>query len=345
MLDLNHILLFVAWISPAVLLTRTWRGGVDRSWRRAAILVLLVTAMAVLFARSNAGFIAGGAWFCLLFLPAVAIRKAIESAQRGEFRRARRILHVLRCVHPRQSLVRHENLVAAFESAHAHGRRFEPALPTLFGQPRVRMTPAVALMLAINVVMFAAEIFRGGATNPLTLHRLGAMDPDAVLTGHQYWRLVSAMFLHYGALHLFVNLFALSFFGPTLEKMIGSARFVTSYLLCGVAACLQVALMWRFGSFPSGQLVGASGAVMGIVGVWAGVLLRERHLAQNRSALRSILLIFVIQSAFDIFTPQVSMAAHLGGFAVGFVVGLLLAVRKAPAPEPVRSQPGEFDPT
>ncbi len=66
---------------------------------------------------------------------------------------------------------------------------------------------------------------------------------------------------------------------------------------------------------------------MGIVGTWAGVLLRERHRPRNRSALRSILLIIVIQSGFDILTPQVSMAAHLGGFAAGVVVGLLVAVR------------------
>ena len=66
---------------------------------------------------------------------------------------------------------------------------------------------------------------------------------------------------------------------------------------------------------------------MGIVGTWAGALLRERHLAQNRSALRSILVILVVQSVFDVLTPQVSMAAHLGGFGAGVVVGLAVARR------------------
>ena len=64
---------------------------------------------------------------------------------------------------------------------------------------------------------------------------------------------------------------------------------------------------------------------MGIVGTWAGALLRERHLAHNRTALRSIFIILSVQSIFDILTPQVSMAAHLGGFATGVLVGLIVA--------------------
>ncbi len=344
MLDLNHILLFLAWVSPAVLLTRTWRGGVDTSWRRAAITVLLITAVATLLARSNAGFVAVGAWFILLFLPAVGIRKAIESAERGKFRRARGILRVLRFVHPRESVAQHEHVVSAIESAHARGRRFSAMPPMLFGQARVRMTLAVATLIAVNLILFAAEIALGGSTNYSALHRLGALEPQAVLVQHEYWRLVAATFLHYGAIHLGVNIFALSLFGPTLEKLIGSARFTISYLFCGIASCAQVALMWRLGWFAADQLVGASGAVMGIVGTWAGVLLRERHLAHNRSALGSILLIVGIQSVFDILTPQVSMAAHLGGFGAGILVGLIVAVRNTPATTaPVSPRQAEFD--
>jgi rhomboid protease GluP len=213
----------------------------------------------------------------------------------------------------------------------------------LFGQARVRMTPAVATMIAVNLVLFASEIALGGATSFSALHRLGALEPYAVLAQHEYWRLLAATFLHYGTLHLGVNLFALSFFGPTLEKLIGSVRFSISYLLCGIASCVEVALMWRLGWFPADQLVGASGAVMGIVGTWAGVLLRGRHLARNRSALRSILLIIAIQSVFDILTPQVSMAAHLGGLGAGILVGLIVAVPSAAKITPRGSRLARLD--
>ncbi|MFN2476996.1 MAG: rhomboid family intramembrane serine protease [Chthoniobacterales bacterium] len=340
MLDLNHILLFIAWISPAILLARTWRGDVDQTWRRGAIVVLLVTAIATLVSRHRAGFIAGGAWFCLLYLPAVGIRKATEAAQNGNFIRARRMLRALRFVHSRRNLLEHERVVAAIETAHMQGRRFRSAEsgPMLFGRARSHMTPVVATLIALNIVMFIAEILFGGATNFSALHRLGALEPYAVLGRGEYWRLLTATFLHFGGLHLGVNLLALSFFGPTLEAVIGGARFAFSYLLCGVISCAEVAAMWKFGHNRADQLVGASGAVMGIVGTWAGVLLRERHLAHNRVALRSILLIIAIQSAFDFITPQVSMAAHLGGFAAGAIIGLLVA---SPAPRvSAESAPG-----
>ena len=338
LLDLNHILLFIAWISPAILLARMWRGDVDQTWRRSAIVVLLVTAAATLLSRDRAGFIAGGAWFCLLYLPALGLRKATEAAQNGNFIHARRILRGLRFVHARRNLSEHERVVAAIETAHAQGRRFHSTAgrQMIFGRARSRMTPVVATIIALNVAMFVAEIALGGATNFNALHRLGALEPYAVLGRGEYWRLLTATFLHFGGLHLGVNLLALSYFGPTLEAIIGGARFAFSYLICGVISCAEVAAMWKFGYNRADQLVGASGAVMGLVGTWAGVLLRERHLAHNRAALRSILLIIAIQSAFDFMTPQVSMAAHLGGFVTGVILGLLVA---PPAKAAVGEQP------
>lgn len=329
--DLNHILLFLAWISPAVLLVRSWRGGVDPSWRRAAITVLLIATAATLLARRHAGFIAAGAWLALLVVPAFGIRKALEFAQSGRFKLARWTLFAMRPLHPARHLREHAMMISTIESAHREGRalpRIAPR-PMIFGRARVRMSRAVAAFIVLNAAMFAAEIALGGSTNFRTLHRLGALEPYAVLIAHQYWRLLTAAFLHFGPLHLLVNLFALYVFGPTLERSLGSLRFALTYLLCGVASCVVVAVLWRFGRAPADQLVGASGAVMGIVGAWAGMLVRERHLAQNRAALRSILLILVVQSAFDILTPQVSMAAHLGGFTTGVLLGLLIAPKRA----------------
>jgi membrane associated rhomboid family serine protease len=329
--DLNHILLFIAWISPAVLLIRTWRGGADPIWRRPAITVLLITTAATIFARRQAGFVAAGAWVALLVLPAIGIRKALDWAQREKFTRARWALNAMRPLHPARSIREHQRIISAMESAHRDGRAL-PTLaprPMLFGRARVRMSRAVAVLIALNAAMFVAEIALGGSTNFVTLHRLGALEPYPVLIAHQYWRVLTAAFLHFGPLHLVVNLFALYVFGPTLERSIGSLRFTLSYLLCGIASCVLVALLWRFGRAPADQLVGASGAVMGIVGTWAGVLIHERHRAQNRAALRSILLILVVQSVFDVLTPQVSMAAHLGGFTTGLIAGLLIAPKRA----------------
>jgi len=74
---------------------------------------------------------------------------------------------------------------------------------------------------------------------------------------------------------------------------------------------------------------------MGIVGTWAGFLVRHRHAPQAKQRLGNVVMIIVIQVAFDLSTPQVSMAAHLCGLIAGFFLGLILAPR---APGGVRQQ-------
>jgi rhomboid protease GluP len=199
--------------------------------------------------------------------------------------------------------------------------------PTAFGSGTTRPTIAVLILIVLNVAMFIAEVRFGGSTNPLTLHRLGALEPSAVRFGSEYWRMLTALFLHYGPLHLLFNLYALFVIGPGLERIIGSVRFTLYYLLAGLGSSAGV-LLWRFWdlSRPE-QLVGASGCVMGVVGVWAGYLLRHRHEPFAGRRLRNIVLIVAIQTAFDLSTPQVSMAAHLSGLASGFALGLLVSPR------------------
>ncbi len=142
---------------------------------------------------------------------------------------------------------------------------------------------------------------------------------------HEYWRLFSALFLHYGALHLAFNLFALYLLGPPLERLIGSAKFLAGYLLSGLGSSAGVVILWTLGLTNSMQLVGASGAIMGVVGISAGLLLRHRQTTLAGRQLQNILVIVAIQTAFDLWTPQVSLAAHLGGFLSGVVVGMIFA--------------------
>jgi hypothetical protein len=82
-IDLNHILLFIACISPLVMLAQTLRRGrLFRPWRLASCAVLLVTGGAWLVDANTAGFVGGGAWLALLVLPAAGIRKVAELASR-----------------------------------------------------------------------------------------------------------------------------------------------------------------------------------------------------------------------------------------------------------------------
>jgi rhomboid protease GluP len=215
----------------------------------------------------------------------------------------------------------------AFALLHRIEQTDRPA-PNAFGS-ETRPTLVVLVFIALNIAMFIAEVQFGGSTNPLTLHRLGALEPWAVRYGHEYWRMVTALFLHYGPLHLIFNLYALFVIGPGLERIIGSVRFALYYLLAGLGSSGGVLLL-RLNDFSRPeQLVGASGCVMGVVGVWAGYLLRHRHEPFAGRRLSNIVLIVAIQTAFDLWTPQISMAAHLSGLVTGIVLGLFISPRRA----------------
>lgn len=105
MLDLNHILLFVAGISPLVLLAQTWRHGrLYRAWRLASLAVLLVVGVAWLVRPDSAGFVGGGAWLALLVVPAVGSRKMAELASAQRYTLARRLARGLLFLHPASAL-------------------------------------------------------------------------------------------------------------------------------------------------------------------------------------------------------------------------------------------------
>ncbi len=185
--------------------------------------------------------------------------------------------------------------------------------------------PAVWALILLNIAMFGVEVLLGGPSNPLTLRALGALEPAAVLVRHEYWRLLTSLFLHYNLLHIAINLYALYLLGPALERMIGSLKFLLSYLICGLGSGAGVVLLRVMNLTQADQLVGASGCVMGVIGISAGLLLRHRQSPLAGRRLRNILVIVAIQTAFDLSTPQVSLGAHLSGFVTGVAVGVLLA--------------------
>ena len=183
------------------------------------------------------------------------------------------------------------------------------------------------MLILLNVVAFLFEISVGDLNDPEVLHRVGALEPYAVVVQGEYWRLFTALFLHGGFTHLLFNIFALYILGPPLERSIGTIRFAVCYLVSGLASSAGVVGLTVLGFVEVAQLVGASGCIMGIVGAWAGFLVRHRHVPQAKQRLGNVAMIIVIQVAFDLSTPQVSMAAHLCGLIAGFFLGLILVPR------------------
>jgi membrane associated rhomboid family serine protease len=325
--NLNHILFFLAIVSPLLMLARAWRSGARyHGWRLAALIVLAIAAVAWIFWPAAAGYIGGLAWFLLLFLPTIGLRKMTELAEQGNFQAAGKVGAAVQILHPSSELrervrwFRHPESEPAFIFLPK-----EKEMTTSATNTQLRNAPAVFALILVNGLTFLFEISVGDWNDPQVLHRIGALEAYAVVAQHEYWRLLTALFLHGGFLHLGFNLFALYVLGPSLERAIGTIRFATCYLVSGLASSAGVVALTVFGFVQAAQVIGASGCIMGVVGAWAGFLLRHRHAALAKQRLANIALIVVIQIAFDISTPQVSMAAHMCGLLAGFLLGLILA--------------------
>jgi len=327
--DLNHIFLFLAVISPLLVLARAWRPGpCYRAWRIAGLVVLAITAVAWILAPRAAGYIGGLAWIVLLFLPAIGLRKMTELAAQGDYRSAGKLGAILQILHPSVELRDQVRLFQRLESRQNHSVPFASVpVADRVRHSQLRSAPAVLVLILLNAVVFLLEISGGDLNDPEVLHRVGALEPYAVVVQGEYWRLFTALFLHGGFTHLLFNIFALYILGPPLERSLGTIRFAVCYLMSGLASSAGVVGLTVFGFVQVAQLVGASGCIMGIVGTWAGFLVRHRHAPQAKQRLANVVMIIVIQVAFDLSTPQVSMAAHLCGLIAGFFLGLLLAPR------------------
>jgi rhomboid protease GluP len=180
------------------------------------------------------------------------------------------------------------------------------------------------LLIAANLIVFALEIHFGGSENTATLERLGALSPDDIQT-NEWWRSISANFIHYGWLHLISNLLGLLAIGRIVEFGIGTIPYLIIYLFSGVGAMLSFSLLAIKLGETNQLAMGASGSIMGLVGVLCVLLLRGWYLEKTwKSAGRfwSIILIIIVQSIFDILTPQVSFIIHFFGLVLGFLLGL-----------------------
>jgi membrane associated rhomboid family serine protease len=332
-LNLNHIFLFLAIISPLLVLARGWRPSAPyHGWRVAAAIVLAVTAVAWFLRPAASGYIGGAAWFFLLFLPAIGLRKVTQFAAQGDYKSAEKLGAALQILHPTAELREQVRLFRHLKSNAGHPRAFNSVRADHhFGasalRSQVRNAPAVFVLILVNVLVFLYEIFRGGWNAPGVLHRIGALEPEAVVAQGEYWRLLTALFLHGGFLHLGFNLFALYILGPPLERSIGTVRFLACYLISGLASGAGVVALNRMGLIGNAHVIGASGCIMGVVGAWAGFLLRHRHSRSARQQLANIGLIVAIQIAFDLSTPEVSMSSHMFGLVAGFLLGLVLTPR------------------
>ncbi|MDB9312144.1 rhomboid family intramembrane serine protease [Spirulina sp. CS-785/01] len=196
--------------------------------------------------------------------------------------------------------------------------------PVTFVPSRASITYS---LIGLNVLVFLVEVILGGSQDLDTLNQLGALVPYAVVKGER-WRLLAANFLHYGYLHLFANMIGLYLLGPFVESRLGRGRYLFIYLGSGIGAMFLFSAIAIAQNDPYQSLVGASAAIMGVLGAIVAIFLQgwlkdNSPIAARR--LRLFLVIIGLQITFDLIIPEVSVLAHVLGLGLGFTLTMLLA--------------------
>jgi len=192
---------------------------------------------------------------------------------------------------------------------------------------------ATYAVIAANVAMFVVELAHGASpTSPTAqqLVELGASVPPLTLGG-QWWRLVSSMFLHFGILHIAVNMVCL-YQGQIVEQLFGRTGFLVIYFIAGLGGGIATLLVGD----PHGASAGASGAVFGVYGAFGAFLVLRRSQmdpdAWRRTA-RSIGQFLVLNLVIGLAASGISLSAHVGGLVTGFAVAAGLLVGPGFAPQ------------
>jgi rhomboid protease GluP len=191
---------------------------------------------------------------------------------------------------------------------------------------RKRLPYLTYLLIAINLIIFGIEIKLGGSTDLNVLEQLGGLVPERVLSG-EWWRVINANFLHYGWLHIGTNMLALYVLGRLIELSKGIIFFLTVYFVSGIGSMTTFALLAAQTNNLNVLVIGASAAIMGLVGTILAISiqlwLRHRNALTTKN-LGQVILIIILQFVFDNLVPQVSFQSHVFGLTIGLALSSLL---------------------
>ena len=195
----------------------------------------------------------------------------------------------------------------------AEGRRQSPTAVNAVGGPAHQgpVVPVVTYgLIGANVLAFLASVLAPGGglldTGRSDLVERFALFPYAVARG-EWWDVVTSGFLHFGLVHLAVNMFSLYILGRDLEAALGRSRYLGVYVVSLLGGSASVLL----GQDATTLTAGASGAIFGLFGAIAVVLLKLRR------SLRPVVTIIGLNIVLGVAVPGISLLAHLGGLVAG----------------------------
>ncbi len=174
------------------------------------------------------------------------------------------------------------------------------------------------ILVLLNIIFFIVMVVSGVSIispDGESLIRWGANFRPVTIDG-EWWRFISSCFLHIGIFHLLMNIYALLYIGLMLEPYLGKARFLSAYLLSGIAGS-AASFYWHDLTISAG----ASGAIFGMYGVFLAMLTTNFIEKSARKALITSIAVFVGYNLLNGMKGGIDNAAHIGGLISGLIIG------------------------
>ena len=179
---------------------------------------------------------------------------------------------------------------------------------------------ANTFLILINVAYFIFIEFIGSSENIDTMLKYGAAYPPYIIQKKEYYRLFTAMFMHFGISHLANNMLVLYLLGDNLERALGPIKYIILFILSGVAANI-VSLSWNLGN--NNVSAGASGAVFAVMGGLLWCIIKNKGRLEDLS-FNQIVISLALGIYYGLTSTGVDNIAHIAGAVSGFILSIIL---------------------
>ena len=173
------------------------------------------------------------------------------------------------------------------------------------------------ILLGIMVLYFIFLTLNGGSTDTEVLIKYGALFPPFIIEFGQYYRFVTAIFMHIGPLHILFNGYALYAFGPQIEMLMGPKKYLLFFLLTGIGGNVAT-FFFNFVSLSAG----ASGSLFGMLGAFLYLIHRHKDMVTPEGR-RAILKLLAINLLLTFTVTSISTTAHVGGLIMGYLLSYI----------------------
>lgn len=188
-------------------------------------------------------------------------------------------------------------------------------------QGKVKKPVITVTLVIINVIVYLVLEIMGDTNDANYMRDMGAAWPPDIQMG-QYWRLLTATFMHFGFEHILNNMLILACAGVILEDALGHVKYLIFYIVSGIGGSILSYLhMCHSGEYA--VAAGASGAIFGIIGGLLWIVIRHKGRYETLTG-KGLVFMIVLSLYYGIRSIDVDNWGHIGGVLMGFLLGILM---------------------